>query len=222
MTEFFIPEDIASRALTHCRLNRVFSFSDHSPEAHETGYVYDKLRVAELRRNLWRFATRRCILRPLDVGTVIYAPPAYNVATTYPYWAIVLGPDGDWWQSQAAGNVGNALTPGAFWQHYYGNESVEPYDYTNSTVYFAGEMVIVPAPYNNAVTYGQFAIVQATDNNYYVSLAGSNTGNAPPVSPTFWQLYQSWATPSTSPSNPTANVMPVVYTTSGDPGFPTV
>jgi len=210
MTEFTIPEDIASRALTHCRLNRIYSFSDHNAEAHETGFVYDKLRVAELRRNLWRFATRRCILRPLDVGTIIYTPPAYVATTTYPYWAVVVGPDGEWWQSQAAGNVGNALLPGAFWQHYYGNDTADPYDYTNATSYFAGEMVIVPSTWSSAVTYSAGATVAGSDGRYYVSLQGANINNSPAAgaNPTWWQLYQAWSTTA-------SNIMPNSYPVSG-------
>src|SRR5712691_3659686 len=65
--------DIANRALQHCRMKRIVAFTDSSANAKETGFVYDKLREAELRCNLWRFATKRVILRPISTQTTIIA-----------------------------------------------------------------------------------------------------------------------------------------------------
>ena len=62
-------EDIANRALQHCRMRRIVSLipPDSSANAQETAFIYDKVREAELRCNVWRFSIRRCILRAVDV-----------------------------------------------------------------------------------------------------------------------------------------------------------
>jgi hypothetical protein len=159
MSAFKTVEDIANRGLQHCGKNRIRRFRDHSNEASETSAAYDKLREAELRRNLWRFATRRAVLRPVDTDTVLYTPPAYAVATTYAVGAIVLGTEGDWWQSAVPANLGNELTTGANWRHYYGNDTANPYDATVS--YFPGEMV-------------------TRSGATYLSLISANLANAPP------------------------------------------
>src|SRR5229473_2548833 len=65
--------DIANRALQHCRRKRIAAFTDSSDSAKETAFVYDKIREAELRCNLWRFATKRVILRPILTATTVLA-----------------------------------------------------------------------------------------------------------------------------------------------------
>lgn len=71
MARYTTPIDICNRALQHCRKERIVSFGDSSHAAKETGFAYDKLRQAELERNLWRFATKRVVLRPIDTVTAV-------------------------------------------------------------------------------------------------------------------------------------------------------
>ena len=58
--------DIANRALQHLRKRRIGAFSDSSQQAQELGFIFDKVREAELRNNLWRFATRRTVMWPIS------------------------------------------------------------------------------------------------------------------------------------------------------------
>jgi hypothetical protein len=70
---FTTPLDIVNRALQHCGRRRIFSFTDLTDNAQEMAFLYDKLRRAELRRNVWTFATRRTVLRPIDFTTMTLA-----------------------------------------------------------------------------------------------------------------------------------------------------
>jgi hypothetical protein len=85
-----IALDIANRAIQHLvGINRIYSFSDTTPAAREIAFTYDKVRDAELRRNVWRFAIRRAVLRPIDTSTVIWTPAAWAAATTYAAGVVV-------------------------------------------------------------------------------------------------------------------------------------
>ena len=86
------PEDILNRALQHIRCAQISSRTEQNPNAFETNACYDALRRAELRRNTWRFATRRTLLRPLDYTSVVLAPSTYVAGTTYATGAIVQYP----------------------------------------------------------------------------------------------------------------------------------
>jgi hypothetical protein len=65
---FQSPVDIANRGMQHIGAVRIgaLGFGELSVQASECGFVYDKVRRAELRRNVWRFATRLCVLRPFE------------------------------------------------------------------------------------------------------------------------------------------------------------
>lgn len=119
--------DIANRALQHLRVRRIFSFSDSTLAAKETNFVYDKLRQAELRNNLWRFATKRTMLYALGVSTYLWTPPNYNAATSYSLGSIVVDAGGTWWQSKTNANLGNTPAPGNNWQTYFGPDSCQPF-----------------------------------------------------------------------------------------------
>jgi hypothetical protein len=122
-------EDIANRALQHCRMQRIVSLipPDSSANAQETAFVYDKAREAELRNNVWRFAIRRCILRAVDYSTLLWTPPTYSASTTYSLGSVVVDSNGDWWQSKVASNTGNTPAVGASWAHYYGPDTCESF-----------------------------------------------------------------------------------------------
>lgn len=140
MAAFAKPEDIANRAIQICRGKRFNAFTDFTPAATETGFVYEKLREAELRRRVWRFAVRRAVLRVTDTSTVIWTPPAYASGTTYPLGAVVTS-GGEWWQSKVASNVGNTPASGASWQRYFGPDSMEPF-VASAISFHAGELTL--------------------------------------------------------------------------------
>src|SRR5882672_7493787 len=109
MTAFFAPTDIANRALQHCgaeMLDQFLGFNEVSKNARQTSFVYEKLRLAELRRNVWRFATRKAVIRPVDQNTMLLAPTLWVSTTTYFVGSLVTDASGNIWQSRLPNNVG--------------------------------------------------------------------------------------------------------------------
>ncbi|MGE3279685.1 MAG: hypothetical protein AB7H90_03495 [Alphaproteobacteria bacterium] len=133
------PRDIINRALAHLGKERVRTLTDHTVNAQEGADAYDKLRLAELRRNPWRFATRRAVLRAIDDETYLFTPSAYASGTTYAHGAIVTY-ENQWWESQVGLNTGHTPEPGQWWQHYYGSDAARTYD--EDLAYHAGELVV--------------------------------------------------------------------------------
>lgn len=70
MSAFKTDLDVINRGLQHCRQPLIVSRSGHNAAAFETNFAYDRLREDELRCNLWRFSTRRTILRPVQTGAL--------------------------------------------------------------------------------------------------------------------------------------------------------
>lgn len=148
MTAFNLEIDIVNRALQHCRMQRIGSLTENSPNAREMASIYDAIRRAELRRNTWRFATRRVALRAIDTKTVRLVPDTYAAGTTYSVGAIVQYPasSGAYWISLAASNLGN--TPGTpstygavYWDQYFGPLTLAPFD--DDITYYRGELVYI-------------------------------------------------------------------------------
>lgn len=139
---FSTAVDIANRALQHCgvpRINATLGFAENSQRADETSFVYGKLKQAELRRNVWRFATRRTCIRPIDTNTMLLAPTLWESGATYFKGSIVSDETGFLWQSKVANNLGNQPQNSNTWEPYFGPLTVSLYDYTQS--YFTGELV---------------------------------------------------------------------------------
>lgn len=140
MAEYTVPIDIANRALDHCGIPPITAFTDDSKGAERTGAVYDKLRVAELRRNVWRFAIRKAALRAIDTTTMVLVPQAYIAADTYPQGSVVASSGTIYFAAQA---VPAAIVPGppneAYWTVYFGPLTVTPY--SSGTSYYSGELV---------------------------------------------------------------------------------
>jgi hypothetical protein len=99
---FKLPVDIANRGCQRLGALRILTddFSEDSQQAAEMGACYDACRESELRRNLWTFATKRDVLRPVDLATQLWTPPDYAAATTYALGEITVDTDGEWWQSK--------------------------------------------------------------------------------------------------------------------------
>ncbi len=168
------PVDIGNRACQHCGVQRIGSdgFSEDSVQASEIGYAYDKLRRAELRRNVWQFATKRACIRPIDDGTMLLSPELWSSTTTYGVGAIVSDESGYLWQSLTQGNLDNDPGNSYAWDSYFGPMTVTPYDTTGTTGYYAGEMVYE--------TPG--------DGTYIVYFSKQSNNDQDPRAPSLW-LY---------------------------------
>jgi hypothetical protein len=77
------PEDIANRGLQRAGALRIVTFADSSINASEANFLYDKIRQAELERNIWRFSTRRAALRAVTATTKLLTFGTYAGGTTY-------------------------------------------------------------------------------------------------------------------------------------------
>ena len=165
---FAAPVDIANRACQHIGAKRIIAFTDDVVQATELGFVYDKLRRRELRRNVWGFSIRRAVLRPISTTSMTLTPTSWLIGTTYALGQIAAYDDGHGvrtWQSTVASNLGN--TPGdtsTVWSLYFGPKNYELYPTVIApTAFAAGEVIY-------------------TDSTHaYISLVGNNS-DVPPSS----------------------------------------
>lgn len=187
MGRFHNPIDICNRALQHCgaeRIDPTLGFAEDSKRAAECEAVYDKLRRAELRRNNWRFAIRRTVLRPINTSiiqgpgfptpigpqtpTMFLAPALWSSSVTYFPGAIVQDETGMVWINKVPDNKGNDPLNSSVWEQYFGPLTVQPFNPQDS--YFAGELVY------NTIGDGVFRT--------YLSMQNGNTDV--PTVPTPW------------------------------------
>lgn len=122
MVGFVTPVDIANRALQHVGATRIVTFADDNKQAAETSFCYDKLRRAELRRNVWRFAIRTTALRPLGMDDKLITFGSWNGGTAYAVNDVVTSlVDNHIYYSLIPGNTGNepSISPGV-WTLYFG------------------------------------------------------------------------------------------------------
>lgn len=139
--------DIANRALQHVGAERIQPgavLTEDSKNASEIRACYEIARRAEYRRNVWRFATRRVALRPLDDASRLVTFAAWSSATTYALNMCVTGSDGQRYQSRVGSNLNNdPTTDTTNWALYIGPVIAGEWD--ADTSYFAGELVYVSA-----------------------------------------------------------------------------
>lgn len=146
--------DIANRALDHCGatpISDVLGFNEVSKNSRICARVYDKLRRSELRRNTWEFATKKVILRAIDVNTMLLVPALWTSGTTYFVGSIVAQPTGQVWISEIPNNLGNEPETSGLWTEYFGPMTVALYAATVS--YFTGELVYTTAGDGQARVY---------------------------------------------------------------------
>jgi hypothetical protein len=171
--EFLTPTDICNRALQHCgaeMMDQALGFTEISNNARQVSFCYGKLRRAELRRNVWRFATRRAVLRPIDTNVLLLSPSLWSSGTTYFLGSLVTDASNNIWQSRIPNNLGNDPQNTTAWEPYFGPLTAMLYD--SSQVYFAGE-VVYTAPGDG--TY-----------NVYISMVTGNTLD--PSLPNQWSI----------------------------------
>lgn len=174
---FATPYDIANRGIQHLGLPRFSTFTDQKREALEAGFVYDKLRRAELRRGVWTFATRRMILRPYAITHAKISFPTYSAVTAYTAGDVVADSTGYLWLCKTAntGTVPGIEGVSPKWVSYFGNLVASVW--VVSTAYVPGDVVYV----------------SGTLTAVYICVAAHTSttpGNVPPNA-TYWHLIQS-------------------------------
>lgn len=210
MISFQTAVDIANRGLQHCGAKRIGTagFNEISVGASECAFCYDKLRQAELQRNIWTFAIKRATLRAIDSNTMLLTPSLWAPGTTYSRGSIVADINNNPWISKIQNNLGNDPLLTNYWEPYFGPMAVPLYDTTGKTAYYAGELVYttpgdgtyrvyqslissnsdVPGTATLwAATTTYFKSQVVTFNNVaYQSLIDVNTNNEPDLSPAAW------------------------------------
>ena len=187
-TAFTRPEDVANRALQHCGVRRITSFTDDSTEASETSFAYDKVRQAELQRNIWKFATKLAAIRPIETTsffpaiqspsvtvtpyptpTLLLVPALYDPTYAYGPGAIVADANGNLWSSTTQENINNTpgATGGTAWDTYFGPMSVQQWQTPLMNVapptYYAGELVYETDNLGHFQTYVSLVNGNTTD-----------------------------------------------------------
>lgn len=151
---FSTPVDIANRALQRAGAARISTFSDSSRNANEANFIYDKLRVAELEANIWRFSTRRAPLRAVTTTTKLLTFGTYAAGTTYAAGDVVKYTDttvtpnlSSVWVSMQASNLANtpSQATSAYWQLYYGPQTADTW--SASVTYYKSDIVLRTATY---------------------------------------------------------------------------
>lgn len=214
--EYRTEVDIGNRALQHCgakRMNPTQGFAENSKNASEVSFCYGKCREAELRTNVWTFATRVTVLRPIDSTTMLLNAAMWNADTTCFVGSIVSSETGNLWISNTPNNLGNQPEGSLTWEPYFGPLTVQPY--TSGTSYFAGELVYTapgdgtsrvylsrassntdaPATataYAATTTYSKNHVVTYLSVSY-MSLIDLNTGNTPSAAPALWNVATTYA-----------------------------
>lgn len=184
MSSFQASIDIANRAIQHCgvgSLQRIQVFGppgvgDDSQACSETYFVYDKLREAELRSNVWTFAVRKCVLRPLATTSMTVNFPAWASGTTYGLNAVVsyVRNDGQTvlYFSKQSGNVGyTPAADSAYWTRYFGSLVATPW--------LANTDPNAPQPWSSTTNYALGAEAVGSDGNVYSSTINGNLNNNP-------------------------------------------
>ncbi len=213
---FLTPVDIANRALQHCgatRIDATAGFTENSKNASECGFCYDKLRQAELRRNVWRFAIKRAVLRAIDATTMLLVPALWASATSYFVGSIVADETGQIWVSASPNNLNNQPGNSQTWVQYYGPLTVSLYSSTQT--YFAGELVYTTAgdgtnrvfvslvtgnaddpsvatDWSATATYMKNQVVTETAIAY-MSLIDLNINQQPSLAPAQWDVLVSYS-----------------------------
>lgn len=187
MAEYLTPVDIGNRALQHCGVPRITAFTDDMKGAAEAGFTYDKVRIAELRRNAWRFSIRKAALRAIGDNTMFLDPAAYQAANTYPEGAIVAWQDAIYFASTEVPISTPPDSNPAYWTIYFGPLTAEPWDST--VAYYSGELVYVLS--NNVVSVYMSLLTGNSDDPTAIAAWDSGTtyfkGDTVTYSAATWQ-----------------------------------
>ena len=179
MSAFTSPTDIKNRALDHLGARHVTGAADGSRNSTIIDPLYDKLRQAELERNLWTFATSTVALRPIGTTTMVFVPEAWASATQYNP-ADIVSYLGSYWitlsQNQNVPPIDANGVVASQWDNYFGPQTVDQWvnpssspagTITNNFAYHAGELAYI-APGNGTAS----VFVSLIDGNTEDPLAG--------------------------------------------------
>jgi hypothetical protein len=169
VTVFQNPTDIANRALQHCGVRQIAAgllATENSTNALEIRSCYDKLRVAEQRRAVWRYTIRKAALRPIGTfnASKFVTFATWASGTTYNFNDVVIGSDGEVYYSLTASNIAHDPTStSGFWTNYFGPLTAQ-------------ECVTT---WGSGFTYALGDHAVGSDGSVYVSLAAANTNHNP-------------------------------------------
>lgn len=216
---FLTKLDIYNRALDHLGGTHIASLTEDSVNFAKIDPIYDKVRRAELRRNNWRYAIKRALLRPFDTTTYIFDPALWNAGTQYLPGSIVADANDFLWISNQTNNIGNQPGVSTAWDSYFGQMTVDVFDTTGGTAYFAGDLVYI-ANMNSSfsiymslvnsntetpnaadawvatTTYAQDQVVSHSGSQWR-SLIALNLNNTPVSGPANWNALQSYSSGNT-------------------------
>lgn len=87
MAEYATSTDIANRALQLCGAALIPSLGANTRNAVQANFLYDKIRVAELRAHVWNFAVNYQVILGAPAATITYnsgeTRKAYNLAAGF-------------------------------------------------------------------------------------------------------------------------------------------
>jgi hypothetical protein len=207
--------DIANRALDHLGATHISSPVEESINNVKISAIYDKVRRAELRRNTWRFSIRKAVLRPIDTTTYLLDVAQWSPGLQYLPGAIVADENEQLWLSTASNNINNEPGQSDVWDSYFGQMTVEAYDTTGATAYFAGDLVYVsnvdgtytiymslqnvntevpntPDAWSATTTYQEDQTVSFSGSQWR-SLMALNLNNSPANAPASWNPTTTYA-----------------------------
>lgn len=206
--------DIANRGCQILGVERIQNVNEDSKQNAEMSFVYDKLRREELRRNVWGFAIRNAVLRPLDTTTFLLAPAQWNAGTQYLPGSVVADANGQLWISNQANNINNPPGLSNVWDGYFGSMTADAFDTTGATAYYSGDIVYIRNADSSYILYMSLqnantetpnvADVWSATNTYqqddmvsfsgqmWRSLIALNTNNSPVAGPQNWVATQTY------------------------------
>jgi hypothetical protein len=169
--EFTQPLDIANRACQHMGARRITSFAQDGKTAGEINSCYDKLRAAELRRNIWTFAIKKCVMRPIDATYGLVTPGTWDATKTYLLGSLVVF-NSIIYQARKAVPLNQEpdINP-TYWAEAFVSLAAGPWSLQQSSN--------APQPWSSGINYAQNAVVVGSDNFQYYSIANGNLGNNP-------------------------------------------
>lgn len=188
MAEFQTSLDIANTACQLLGVPRITSFTEDSKAASAMLFAYDKLRRAELQRNVWRSAVRVAVLRAIDSTVMQLVPAAWSASATYPVGSIISYSNQVYQALQAVpANQEPDTTP--YWEVYFGSMTVTQWAASNSSV---GVSTSVPA-WSPTVIYQTAALV-SYNGVVYQALTPVPVNQTPGASP-YWVQFSVTSTP---------------------------
>lgn len=224
--------DIANRALQRCGSDRIAAgalFTDvNHTGALEIAACYESLREAELRRNVWRFATRKIMLRAIDDDTRLVTFPAYSAATSYLVNSVVSS-GGLLWSSSLPDKIATFTvtinSPGVFSLNahlfvvgtpvIFSTTGALPTGLATNTVYYVIATGLTANAFEVSATLAGAAInTSGSQSGTHTVTAGMNIANTPSDDTAYWTRYFGTLTAELDDSTQSYSAGELVYDSS--------